>query len=277
MNLAQRGANDLLVRRIADLRNAFRMTRREHPFRIEAIVILPDHLHCLWTLPEEDADFPMRWRLIKARFSGAIPPGERISASRVRRGERGIWQRRYWEHAIRDDRDFQRHIDYIHCNPVKHRLAARAYDCLPPRPNLLSSGQGQHVRRGFRASFMASHLARRQVGRDIAAHVDQADHVQMIRMLDIEQGMRKVLQKPEAKLRDIQLVRIPGRSGGRVRFDVAGCVLKFINEPGGYMHRLGFVEIQRRLDIRFRQRRTDSRLHALFLDLLLFCLRSAAK
>ncbi|MGH6635770.1 MAG: REP-associated tyrosine transposase, partial [Gammaproteobacteria bacterium] len=74
----------------------------------------------LWQLPPEDDDFPTRWRLIKARFSRAIDRGERISRSRQRKGERGIWQRRYWEQVIRDEPDYQRHMDYIHFNPVKH-------------------------------------------------------------------------------------------------------------------------------------------------------------
>lgn len=109
VNLAERRGNDLLVRDIAALREAFRLTQRDHPFEMEAVVILPDHLHCLWRLPSHDADFPTRWRLIKARFSRLIEPGERVSASRSRKGERGIWQRRYWEHVIRDERDYARH------------------------------------------------------------------------------------------------------------------------------------------------------------------------
>lgn len=76
----------------------------------------------------DDADFPLRWRLIKARFSRLLPPGERISPSRLRKGERGIWQRRYWEHLIRDQRDWRQHLDYIHHNPVKHGHVGRAID-----------------------------------------------------------------------------------------------------------------------------------------------------
>ncbi|WP_077731720.1 transposase [Methylocaldum sp. 14B] len=120
VNLAERCGNDLLTRHIADLREAFKMTRKSHPFSIEAIVVLPDHLHCVWQLPPADDDFSTRWRLIKARFSRRIDGEERISASRRRKGERGIWQRRYWEHVIRDERDYHRHLDYIHFNPVKH-------------------------------------------------------------------------------------------------------------------------------------------------------------
>jgi len=120
VNLAERHGNDLLVRHIDDLREAILTTMRDHPFSIDAMVVLPDHLHCVWQLPPGDDDFAKRWRLIKARFSRCVDGGERISASRQRKGERGIWQRRYWEHAIRDERDYQRHVDYIHYNPVKH-------------------------------------------------------------------------------------------------------------------------------------------------------------
>lgn len=120
VNLAERRDNDLLVRYIHHLREAFRETRRGHPFEIDAIVILPEHLHCIWQLPPDDDDYSTRWRLIKARFSMALPKAERISKSRLRKGERGIWQRRYWEHAIRDEQDYQNHLDYIHYNPVKH-------------------------------------------------------------------------------------------------------------------------------------------------------------
>ena len=89
---------------------------------------MPDHLHCLWRMPEGDHAYDRRWRLIKARFSMALAEGERRSASRLRKGERGIWQRRYWEHLIRDEDDYARHVDYIHYNPVKHGHAARAAD-----------------------------------------------------------------------------------------------------------------------------------------------------
>jgi putative transposase len=81
---------------------------------------LPDHLHAIWTLPDGNGDFAVRWSLIKAHFSRAMPEGEPVSTSRRRRRERGIWQRRYWEHTIRDGADLARHIDYIHFNPVKH-------------------------------------------------------------------------------------------------------------------------------------------------------------
>ena len=87
--------------------------------------MLPDHLHCVWTLPAGDADFPTRWRLIKTRFSRGLPPGLRRE-SHVSRHERGVWQRRYWERHLRDDADVAAHIRYCWFNPVKHGFAARA-------------------------------------------------------------------------------------------------------------------------------------------------------
>jgi putative transposase len=127
VNLAERRLQ-LLTDNIELLRAAFRDTRRRHPFTIDAIVVLPDHLHAIWTLPAGDADFAVRWQLIKARFSRGLPPGERISVSRSRKRERGIWQRRYWEHTLRDEEDFSRHVDYIHFNPVKHGHVERVED-----------------------------------------------------------------------------------------------------------------------------------------------------
>jgi putative transposase len=127
VNLAERRLR-LLTDHVGALRAAFRDTRTRHPFTIEAIVVLPDHLHAIWTLPEGDADFATRWRLIKSAFSRAMPHGERISLSRTRKGERGIWQRRYREHTLRDEGDFARHADYIHFNPVKHGHVRRTKD-----------------------------------------------------------------------------------------------------------------------------------------------------
>ena len=130
VNLADRRQR-LLTENIECLRAAFRYTRRLHPFTIEAIVVLPDHLHAIWTMPEDDSDFAVRWALIKAGFSRALPAGEPVSVSRVRKRERGIWQRRFWEHTIRDEDDWVRHVDYIHFNPVRHghaeHLAAWPY------------------------------------------------------------------------------------------------------------------------------------------------------
>jgi putative transposase len=118
----------LLTEHIELLRHAFSVTQARRPFTLDAVVILPDHLHCLWTLPPGDADFSSRWHAIKSGFSRSIPRGERLSARRISKGERGIWQRRFWEHTIRDERDFERHADYIHYNPVKHGRARRAAD-----------------------------------------------------------------------------------------------------------------------------------------------------
>ena len=128
VNLATRSGNDLLIREIGALREAFRQTRADRPFEIDAIVILPDHLHAIWQMPPDDDDFSTRWRLIKSRFSQRIDSIEEISASRLKKGERGIWQRRFWEHAIRDERDYTNHLDYIHYNPVKHGHSERVAD-----------------------------------------------------------------------------------------------------------------------------------------------------
>ena len=127
VNLAERRLR-LLTEHIDELRKAFRETRRDHPFTIDAMVILPNHLNTIWTMPEGDANFATRGRLIKSAFSRSLPTGERISDSRVAKGERGIWQRRYWEHTIRDESDFARHIDYVHINPVKHGYVTRVSD-----------------------------------------------------------------------------------------------------------------------------------------------------
>jgi putative transposase len=110
VNLAQR-SQQLLVDHIETLRAVTAGVKARHPFAIEAVVILPDHLHSIWTLPPGDWDYPTRWMLIKSGFSRQLPKGERMNASRSTKGERGIWQRRYWEHTIRDDPDFCRHVD----------------------------------------------------------------------------------------------------------------------------------------------------------------------
>ncbi len=126
--LADRKGNRLLLDKLEDLRAATRAVRSRHPFQIDAVVILPEHLHCIWTLPPNDADFATRWGLIKGQFSRAIGKGEYRSLSRSKRGERGIWQRRFWEHLIRDESDLNAHIDYIHWNPVKHGWVQRVAD-----------------------------------------------------------------------------------------------------------------------------------------------------
>ncbi len=108
------------------LREAFRTVRAARPFELDAIVVLPDHLHCIWTLPPGDADFATRWRLIKTWFTKHCDPASRPEPdkSRTKRREQALWQHRYWEHMLRDERDFERHVDYIHYNPVKHGYAS---------------------------------------------------------------------------------------------------------------------------------------------------------
>ena len=127
VNLAERNSR-LLTENVVALREAFRLVNAAHPFEIDAIVVLPEHLHAILTLPQGDHDFSLRWRQIKSGFSRAIEKGERISNSRIRKRERGIWQRRFWEHVIRDANDFVRHVDYVHCNPVKHGYVSRIVD-----------------------------------------------------------------------------------------------------------------------------------------------------
>jgi len=119
VNLRDRNS-DLLVREIDLLRATVRATKARHPFHIDAWVVLPEHMHCLWTLPAGDADFALRWQVIKFAFAKRLPRTEPRTATLKARGERGIWQRRYWEHLIRDDADYQHHFDYIHFNPKKH-------------------------------------------------------------------------------------------------------------------------------------------------------------
>jgi putative transposase len=118
----------LLVDNIDALRDAVEKTRRCYPFIIDAVVVLPDHIHAVWTLPPGDADFSLRWRLIKSRFAQALPKQERTSNVRKARGERGIWQRRFWEHLIRDEADYANHVEYCYINPMKHDLMARVRD-----------------------------------------------------------------------------------------------------------------------------------------------------
>jgi putative transposase len=127
VNLRDR-SSDLLVREIDLLRATVRATQQRHPFHIDAWVVLPEHMHCLWTLPEGDANFALRWKVIKFAFAKRLPKSESLNTIQRRRGERGIWQRRYWEHLIRDDLDYQQHIDYIHRNPIKHGHVQRLLD-----------------------------------------------------------------------------------------------------------------------------------------------------
>jgi putative transposase len=116
-----------LVDHIEALRAAVREMRRARPFVIDAAVVLPDHLHIVMTLPQGDADYTNRWRPIKRRFTDAVMKSG-ISVARHPNGEAALWQRRFWEHTIRDDEDFERHLDYVHFNPVKHGLVSRVRD-----------------------------------------------------------------------------------------------------------------------------------------------------
>jgi REP-associated tyrosine transposase len=126
VNLALRGS-DQLVREIASLRAAFSQTQRNHRWSIDAIVILPDHLHAVVTLPDGDHDYSTRWRLIKSRFSRQVSKG-RLRPSHIARSERGVWQRRFWEHHIRDETEYQAAIRYCWYNPVKHDLVEQPTD-----------------------------------------------------------------------------------------------------------------------------------------------------
>ena len=127
VNLAER-KRTLLIDEIDKLKSTIAKVKKDHPFKIDACVVMPDHLHAVWTLPKRDNDFATRWMLIKAGFSRQIKKGERINASRKSKGERGIWQRRYWEHLIKNEKDYERHVDYIHYNPVKHGFVNNVID-----------------------------------------------------------------------------------------------------------------------------------------------------
>ena len=108
-----------LTNHVEQLRESFRAVKLQYPFIVDAIVILPDHLHTIWTLPSEDANYPARWKAVKSRFTRLLIK-EGLSLNKNKKGEYNLWQRRYWEHQIRDDLDLQRHVEYIHYNPVKH-------------------------------------------------------------------------------------------------------------------------------------------------------------
>lgn len=117
----------LLVEWIDQLRIAFRETKRTNPFHIDAMVVLPEHLHVIWTLPLNDDDYSGRWRAIKARFTRSLVESG-VDLQRNLKGEYNLWQRRYWEHTLRDETDLRRHVEYIHFNPVKHGLVERVGD-----------------------------------------------------------------------------------------------------------------------------------------------------
>jgi putative transposase len=117
-----------LLDEIDKLRDSINKVKKQHLFKLDATVILPEHLHAILTLPTGDNDFATRWMLIKTGFSRQLPKRESINKSRKLKGERGIWQRRYWEHHIKDDNDFEKHVNYIHYNPVKHGYVASPVD-----------------------------------------------------------------------------------------------------------------------------------------------------
>jgi putative transposase len=141
VTLADRRSN-LLVEQIDLLRRAYRTVMHSIPVETIAICILPEHLHAVWQLPPDDSDFSKRWQHIKAGFSQALPADPWRSESKLRRGEKGIWQRRFWEHLLCDKDDLQKHIDYIHYNPVKHSLVKKVADWP-------YSSFHQYVRRGI--------------------------------------------------------------------------------------------------------------------------------
>ena len=125
--LQDRGSR-LLTDRVDLLRAAVRLAQKQWPFSIEVAVVLPDHLHMIWTLPDRDADFSKRWRLIKSTFSRHVDGPVEVSPSKARRGEKGIWQRRFWEHLIRDEVDFEAHRAFALTAPVQAGLVARPQD-----------------------------------------------------------------------------------------------------------------------------------------------------
>ncbi|WP_308366195.1 MULTISPECIES: transposase [unclassified Microbulbifer] len=117
----------LLVDHIDRLRKAFRQVHAKHSFEIQAVVVLPDHLHTIWKLPNNDLDYSTRWMKIKRIFSTGLPSTARTASQKSKR-EKGVWQRRFWEHLIRDEQDWGNHLDYIHYNPVKHGYVTRVKD-----------------------------------------------------------------------------------------------------------------------------------------------------
>jgi len=127
VNLANRNSN-LLIDEITCLREAYRRTTDLYPFETIAICVLPEHIHTIWKLPKNDVDYSKRWRVIKSNFSRNFSVDNKRSNSKFKKREKGIWQRRFWEHLIRDQTDLNRHIDYIHYNPVKHGLVKRVQD-----------------------------------------------------------------------------------------------------------------------------------------------------
>jgi putative transposase len=123
----QNRQSDWLIKYIAQLKAAFRHVNNLHPFKTQAIVVLPDHLHAIWELPENDSNYSLRWRCIKIAFAKNLKQSG-IDISKNKFGENVLWQRRFWEHTIRNEKDYERHVDYIHYNPVKHGLVENVND-----------------------------------------------------------------------------------------------------------------------------------------------------
>ena len=142
VTLADRRAR-VLTDHVDLLRSVFRRVQGERPFKIVAMVVLPDHLHAIWTLPAGDADYSGRWRAIKAGFTRDLVAGG-MSLVRNDKGEYDLWQRRFWEHTVRDESDLAAHVEYIHFNPVKHGLVKQVKDWP-------WSSFHQYVRRGWLA------------------------------------------------------------------------------------------------------------------------------
>ena len=143
VNLQNRHS-DLLTRHIDHLRAAIACAKRKRPFQINSWVVLPEHMHCIWTLPEGDSDYSGRWREIKKSFTRALAQNQ-------------IWQPRFWEHAIRNDEDYRRHMDYVYINPVKHRLVGRVSDWP-------YSTFHRDVRQGLYPEDWAGHIAEMDAG-----------------------------------------------------------------------------------------------------------------
>jgi putative transposase len=123
---AEQKGSTLLTDEIDLLRIVYRSVLREMPFRTDAIVVLPDHLHAVWTLPEGDADFSGRWQRIKALFSRHAAAKGQVRPSLARKGEKGLWQRRFWEHRLRDAAELAQSVALCHRDPVTHGLVTQA-------------------------------------------------------------------------------------------------------------------------------------------------------
>jgi putative transposase len=116
-----------LVDHIGELKEAWHWTKARMPFSSPAWVVLPDHIHCIWKLPPDDDNYGLRWSLLKSHFTRAMATHKMVPKGQ-RKGERGLWQRRFWEHAIRDERDLENHYTYIRGNPVRHGLVSSIED-----------------------------------------------------------------------------------------------------------------------------------------------------